>query len=179
MGKLKMPDGAEYDTGTAAKGTIWDRETIATQVIKSDPERRYTLNVIYPADKADVAVALDGHRDFASKAVVEDAAWNFMRNHGQVGVAHSPEHAAAMGTAFKADGAAEVVESYIYRGPDWVIKAADDSEVVVKAGDWLGGFIWTPADWADIQAGKINGVSAEGGARRRKPTADAVANLRD
>lgn len=175
------PDGTiTIDTGAApaAKAT-WDGETIATRVLKSDAARRYTLHVIYPADKADVAVALDGHRDFASKAVVEDAAWDYMRNNRQVGVAHSAEHAAAMGTAFKSDGAAEVVESYIYRGPDWVIKAADGSEVVIKAGDWLGGFIWTAADWADVLAGKINGVSVEGGARRRKPSPDALANLRD
>ncbi len=166
------------DAAPAAKAT-WDGETIATRVIKAEPERRFTLNVIYPADKADVAVALDGHRDFASKAVVEDAAWNYMRHYRQVGVAHSPEHAASMGTAFKADGAAEVVESYIYRGPDWTVTAADGSEVVIKAGDWLGGFIWSPEAWGEIQAGKIGGVSAEGGAKRRKPTADAVANLRN
>jgi hypothetical protein len=171
-------DDGKGDARPAAKAT-WDGETIATRVIKAEPERRYTLNVIYPADKADVAVALDGHRDFASKAVVEDAAWNYMRHYRQVGVAHSPEHAASMGTAFKADGAAEVVESYIYRGPDWTIKAADGSEVVIKAGDWLGGFIWSPEAWAEIQAGRISGVSPEGGAKRRKPTADAVANLRN
>jgi Putative phage serine protease XkdF len=174
------PDGTvTVETGTAKAAATWDGETIATQVIKADAERRYTLNVIYPADKADVAVALDGHRDFASKAVVEDAAWAYMRNYRQVGVAHSPEHAASMGTAFKAADAAEVVESYIYRGPDWTIEAADGSQVVIKAGDWLGGFIWSPEAWADIKGGKINGVSPEGGARRRKPSPDAIANLRD
>lgn len=166
------------DDAPAAKAT-WDGETISAIVLKADAERRYTLNVIYPADKADVEKALDGHRDFASKAVVEDAAWNYMRNHRQVGVAHTPEHAASMGTAYKASGAAEVVESYIYRGPDWVIKAADGSEVVIKAGDWLGGFIWSAEDWPDVRSGKIGGVSVEGKARRRKPSAEAVANLRD
>jgi hypothetical protein len=172
------PDGTVTVETDAAKAT-WDQETIATRVLKAEDERRYTLNVIYPADKADIAVALDGHRDFASKAVVEDAAWAYMRLHRQVGVAHTPEHAASMGTAYKAEGAAEVVESYIYRGPDWAIKAADGSECVVKAGDWLGGFVWTPGAWDEIKAGKIGGVSVDGAARRRKPTADAVANLRD
>lgn len=177
------PDGtitAETGTGTpaAAKAT-WDGETISAVVLKADAERRYTLNVIYPADKADIGKAADGHRDFASKAVVEDAAWNYMRNWRQVGVAHSAEHAAAMGTAFKADGAAEVVESYIYRGPDWVINAADGSEIVIKAGDWLGGFIWSEDDWPDVKSGKIGGMSVEGKARRRVPSPEAVANLRD
>lgn len=162
----------------AAKGATWDGGTIATRVIKAEAERRYTLCVIYPADKADIATALDGHRDFASKAVVEDAAWNYMRNYRQVGIAHSPEHAASMGTAFKASDAADVVESYIYRGPDWVIKAAG-AEVTVKAGDWLGGFVWSPEAWADIQAGRVNGVSVEGGAVRRTPSPEALANLRN
>lgn len=178
---MKVTTTTVVDDGTdepAAKAT-WDGESIATRVIKADAERRYTLNVIYPADKADVATALDGHRDFASKAVVEDAAWAYMRNYRQVGVAHSPEHAASMGTAFKAADAAEVVESYIYRGPDWTIGAADGSEVVIKAGDWLGGFIWSPEAWADVKARKINGVSVEGGATRRKPSPGAVANLRN
>ena len=174
------PDGTvTVETGEHAAKSTWDGGTIATRVIKAEAERRYTLCVIYPADKADVAVALDGHRDFASKAVVEDAAWNYMRNYRQVGVAHSPEHAASMGVAFKASDAADVVESYIYRGPDWLIKASDGSEVMIKAGDWLGGFIWSPETWADIQAGKVNGMSAEGGAIRRTPSPDAIANLRN
>lgn len=176
------PDGTvtvETD-GHAAKGATWDGETIATRaLLKSEAERRYTLNVVYPADKADIAKAADGHRDFASKAVVEDAAWNYMRQYREVGAFHTPEHAAAAGTTMKAAGAAELVESYIYRGPDWPIQAADGSEVVIKAGDWLAGFIWTPETWADIQAGKIGGVSVEGAARRRKPSAEAIANLRD
>ena len=86
------PDGTrtEIDTGDApAAKTVWDGETIAARVLKADDERRYTLNVIYPADKADVATALDGHRDFASKAVVEDAAWNYMRHHREVGTYHT------------------------------------------------------------------------------------------
>ena len=172
------PDGTVTVETDAAKAT-WDGETITARVLKSEPERRYTLNVIYPADKADIATALDGHRDFASKAVVEDAAWNYMRNHRAVGSYHSPEHAAASGESYEAGGSAEVVESYIYRGPDWAIKAADGSECVVKAGDWLGGFVWTPEAWGLIKAGKIGGVSVDGAAKRRKPSAEALAELRD
>lgn len=162
----------------AAKAT-WDGETIATRLLKADDERRYTLNVIYPADKADIGKALDGHRDFASKAVVEDAAWSYMQKYRQVGTAHNPGHAASLGVTFKADGSADLVESYIYRGPDWAIKATDGSEVVIKAGDWLGGFIWSPDDWAAIKEGKLGQVSVEGGVTRRRPSPDAVANLRD
>ena len=96
-----------------------------------------------------------------------------MRHHRQVGTLH---------TAYTGEGipqgAAEVVESYIYRGPDWTIKAADGSEVVIKAGDWLGGFIWTPDAWADIKSGDLAGVSVEGSAKRRRPSPEAVAALR-
>jgi hypothetical protein len=168
--KIDRAEGITIDDGAgqaAAKAT-WDGETISTRLLKSEPERRYTLNVIYPADKADVAVALDGHRDFASKAVVEDAAWNYMRNHRRVGAFHE------QGT----DGAADVVESYIYRGPDWPIES-EGQTYVVKSGDWLGGFIWTPEAWADIKAGRIGGVSPQGTAKRRKPGKDAIAGLRD
>ena len=177
--KVTVEDGSGKVTiePGAARAT-WDGETISARVLKSEPERRYTLNVIYPADKADVSVATDGHRDFASKAVVEDAAWNYMRNHREVGTFHSPEAAALAGSEFVTSGAAEVVESYIYRGPDWAIKAADGSEVVIKEGDWLGGFVWTPEAWADIKEGRIGGVSVEGRARRRQPSQEAIEGLR-
>lgn len=170
------PDGTvtTIETSDTVAKSRWDGETISVRVLKADDERRYTLDVAYPADKADVAVALDKHRDFASKAVVEDAAWNYMRDYRQVGMCHTPEQAASVGTELLQQGAAELVESYIYRGPDW--RVADD--VVVKAGDWLVGFVWTPQAWDLIKSGKINGVSVEGGAKRRKPSKQALANLR-
>jgi len=168
------PDGTVTVETGAAKST-WDGETILTHVLKADDERRYTLDVAYPADKADVHKAMDKHRDFASKAVVEDAAWNYMRNFRDVGLCHTPEQAASVGAELLQQGAAELVESYIYRGPDWPVAG----DVVVKSGDWLVGFVWTPQAWELIKAGKINGVSVEGGAKRRKPTAEALANLRD
>jgi hypothetical protein len=164
-----MPDGSVYDTGADAEGTyLWDGETVEGFVVKSEAERRYTLTVAYPADKADVAVAADGHLDFASKAAVEDAAWGYMRKFRSVGADH------ADGT----DGAGDLVESYIYRGPDWVVKAADGSEVVIKAGDWLMGTIWSPAAWEKWKRGEYGGTSPQGGAKRRLPSPEAVANLR-
>jgi hypothetical protein len=183
MGKLHLPDGAVYDAGDgqhAAKGAAtWDRETTWTRMVKAEEARRYTLHVVYPADKADIGRALDGHRDFASKAVVQEAAWNWMRNYRKVGAFHTPEQAAAAGGVLLQEGAAEPVESYIYPGPDWTLKAVDGSEQVIKSGDWLAGFIWEPEPWKLILAGRIGGVSVEGGARRRKPSPDAIANLRN
>jgi hypothetical protein len=174
------PDGTvTVETGAAKSAATWDGETIAVRVLKADDERRYTLDVAYPADKADIHRAMDKHRDFASKAVVEDAAWNYMRRYRAVGLCHTAEQAATVGTALLHDGAAELVESYVYRGPDWTVKAADGSEQVIKSGDWLVGFVWEPPAWDLIKSGKINGVSVEGGAKRRKPSKEALANLRD
>lgn len=168
MGKLTLPDGTVYDTGADAEGTyLWDGATVKGVLIKSEDERRYTLTVAYPADKADVAVAADGHLDFASKSAVEDAAWGYMTNYRDVGMHH------ADGTS----GAGQLVESYIYRGPDWVIKSGDD-EIVIKAGDWLMGTIWPPDTWQKWKTGELGGMSPQGGAKRRTPSAEAVAGLR-
>ena len=154
-------------TSPAAKAR-WDGETVAGLLVKAEEERRFTLAVAYPADKADVGVALDGHRDFASKQAVENAAWNYMLKSRQVSLFH------AEGT----DGAGNVVESYIYRGPDWAIKAADGTEVTVKAGDWLMGVQWSEKAWPLVKEGHVRGLSPEGRATRRKASPEAVASLR-
>jgi hypothetical protein len=161
------PDGTvTVDTGAepAAKAT-WDGESVAGVLVKASDERRYTLTVAYPADRADVAVAADGHRDFASKAAVEEAAWNYLLKSPSIGLWH------ADGT----DGAGHVVESYVYRGPDWDVEG---SGYIVKSGDWMLGIQWHPDAWELVKAGKIGGVSMQGSASRRKPTAEAIAALR-
>jgi hypothetical protein len=155
---------------TAGGAAAWDPGSggVAGLLVKSEATRRYTLTVAYPADKPDTSVAADGYRDFAGKSAVEDAAWAYLTKSPEVGLWH------ADGT----DGAGQVVESYIYRGPDWTVKAADGSEHVVKAGDWLLGIVWSPDAWARVEAGEIGGVSMQGRAARRKPSAEAVASLR-
>jgi hypothetical protein len=173
----EKPDGTvTVDTGrTGAAKSRWDGETIFVgPLAKAEPEQRYTLNVIYPANKADVARAMDKHRDFASPAVVEKAAWDYMRNYRNVGMCHTAEQAASVGVELLQKDAADLVESYIYRGPDWQV--SDD--LLIKAGDWLGGFIWAEPVWNAIKAGKLNSTSVEGGAKRRKPSKEALANLR-
>lgn len=142
---------------------------LAGVVVKSTEEQRYTLTVAYPANKPDVAVAQDGFRDFADALAVEKAAWSYLRTSPNIGLWHEN------GT----DGAGEVCESYIYRGPDWLIKASDGSEQLIKAGDWLMGIIWSEASWPLVKQGLIGGVSPQGRAKRRMPDAAAVANLRN
>lgn len=146
----------------------WNGSGIAGKVIKSDDERRFTLTVAYPANKPDVGKAADGFRDFAGFAAIEDAAWNYLTKSQQVGLWHEN------GT----EGAGRVVESYIYRGPDWTVAAADGSEQLVKSGDWLVGIRWTEDTWRLIKEGRIGGVSMQGKAVRRTPDPATVADLR-
>ena len=146
----------------------WDGTGVAGTVLKTEDERRYTLTVAYPANKADTAVAADGYRDFAGPQAVEDACWEYTTKSRQVGLWH------ADGT----DGAGDVVESYIYRGPDWSIEAADGSMQVIKAGDWLLGIRWSEQTWPLVKQGLIGGVSMQGTASRRVPSAEAVEQLR-
>jgi hypothetical protein len=148
--------------------STWDGTGIAGIVVKSVDERRYTLTVAYPANKPDIGVARDQFRDFAGADTVEDAAWNYMIKSRNVGAWHEA------GT----DGAGDVVESYIYRGPDWTVTAADGSTQVIKAGDWLLGVRWNEDTWTRIKSGEIGGVSPQGRAFRRVPDPVTVAGLR-
>lgn len=145
----------------ATKSSVSD---VGYDVVKSSGERRYTLGVAYPANRPDVGKAADGFRDFAGEAALEDAAWSFMRKGARIGLDHRE------GT----DGAGTVVESYLYRGPTW----PQENGYVVKAGDWLVGILWSPEVWAEIKSGQRNGLSPQGAAKRRKPSAEALAQLR-
>lgn len=167
MPTFRLPDGAVYETAAAGpvKGEKghWDGETVAGAVIKAVAERRYTLSMGYPAFSPDVTVARDGHLDFASDEEVEKAAWGYLASGAEVGLFH------ADGT----EGAGRIVESYIYRGPDWEIAES----LVIKSGDWLIGTIWSEPAWDQIKAGEINGTSMQGRAARRTPTPADVAKV--
>lgn len=147
-------------------GQQWDGLGGAQRLIKSDSARRYTLGVAYPANRPDVGIARDGHRDFAQPDALEEAAWNYMKEHRLVGAWHED------GT----EGSGELVESYVWpsSAPDW----PQPDGYVVKAGDWLMGIIWDPKSWEDIQAGRMRGLSPQGTARRRVPTRRTTAGLR-
>lgn len=149
--------------------TQYGSEAIAGVVVKSADEKRYTLTVAYPCNKADISKARDGFRDYAGADAVEQAAWNYMTKSRNIGAYH------ADGT----DGAGEVVESYIYRGPDWTVEAADGSSQVIKSGDWLLGVRWSPDTWEAIKRGDIGGVSPQGKAMRREASPAGLAGLRN
>jgi len=168
MPTFTLPDGAVYKTGADAPETKkWDGQSVAGQLIKSEAAKRYTLSVGYPADTPDAAVARDGHLDFANPEEVEKAAWGFIQN-PEVGKLH------ADGT----EGAGRIVESYIYRGPDWPIQAANGDEVIIKSGTWLIGTIWDQPTWDAIQKGELGGTSMQGTAMRRTPTPADIARIK-
>lgn len=116
-------------------------------------EQRYVLGLAYQAGRDEhINVGADGGRDFFTPDELEKAAWAFLRKGPTIGLAH------AAGT----EGSGQVVESYIYRGPDWDL----GDGVIVKAGDWLLGAILDPYAWQLYKAGHIDGWSVQGTARR-------------
>jgi hypothetical protein len=119
-------------------------------------EQRYVLALAYQAG-ADprIAKGVDGGRDYFEPEELERACWSYLaKGSPQVGIGHMD------GTT----GAATVVESYVYRGPDWDL----GDGIVVRKGDWLVGMILEPKSWELAKAGKLAGVSPQGTARRRR-----------
>lgn len=117
------------------------------------PEQRYVLGIAYQAGKDPrIRKGADGGRDFFTPEELEKAAWRFLQEGPSVGLFHADD----------TDGAGTVVESYIYRGPDWDV----GDGVIVKAGDWLVGAILDDRAWQLYKAGHITGWSPQGLARR-------------
>lgn len=114
--------------------------------------QRYVLGIAYQAGPDPrIQEGADGGRDWIGPVELEKAAWRFLASSPTVGINH------ADGTT----GSAEIVESYIYRGPDWQV-----GDVVVKAGDWLVGAVLGEYAWALFEAGLVDGWSVQGTARR-------------
>lgn len=160
-------DASEIEVGAAARNILaslglsaqdddWPdvaKSAAVGPLLKAEPEQRYTLMLAWPAFKPDVAKAADGRRDYARPEVIEKTAWAWMAKSRAVGLFHED------GT----EGHGTVVESYVYRGPDWQAR----SDTVIKAGDWLVGTIWDDRAWALVKAGLINGMSPQGTAERQ------------
>jgi len=133
----------------------------ATAVIKAVAEQRYTLALAYPAD------SLDLHGEYMSATDLEATAWAYVAKHRDVGLFH------AEGTT----GHGTVVESYIYRGPEWTMPLPDGTSTVIKSGDWLLGVVWDEPSWGLIRKGFIDGMSIQGLAIRT-PTPDVAVSAR-
>lgn len=136
-------------------GAFSKSEDAFVPVFKAE-EQRYTLSVVYPASKKGVPEP-DFHGDVMSEEELEKSAWGFMgKGTDRIGLMHRP------GT----HGAGKVVESYIWRGPEWKMKDAGGKEQSVSPGDWVMGIVWEPAAWQAIKSGQITGLSLQGAARK-------------
>ena len=149
--------------GGVAKG---DRATSGA-LIKADDVKRVATYVAYPVNKADAGLAADGHRDFASKDEVERLAWNWMAKGARLGLWH-----------LHGTDDYETVESGLHHGPDWVIKATDGSIQTVTEGDWIVSIRAKTQEAWELAKQLVGGVSMQGTAKRREPSAAALASLR-
>lgn len=165
---IPVAEAATNISKTVAQCCKATRTDMAGVVIKADDSQRFLLTVAYPAYKTDAAVAADGHIDVASDQVVERACWNFMRKGAKLGMWHKDGNS----------DCGEVVENYVWRGEPWVLKAADGTDQTIMPGDWLVGMILTEPTWALYKARLIGGVSPQGGARRRLPSAETLERMR-
>jgi hypothetical protein len=121
-------------------------------------EKRFVLGVAHPAGWSDrIKKGLDGHRDWMSADTVEKAAWGHLTEGRQIGLRHRD------GTV----GAAQVVESYIWRGPDWAVTDTCGTTQVIKSGDWVLGAILDEPTWQMYKAGEFTGWSVQGAGVRR------------
>jgi hypothetical protein len=120
--------------------------------------KRFVLGVAYPANR------LDGHGEYMTADDLEATAWDYARNHRRIGFYHID------GT----EGHADVVESYIYRGPDWATTDIDGREQVIKSGDWVLGGILDEPGFDLVRRRKADGWSVDGVARRRKKLRSAA-----
>lgn len=141
---------------------------VRTRLVKTEGEKRVSIHLAYPSMRPDRARAVDGFRDFAGPDAVEDAAWSFMKAGAKIGLWHE------QGTT----GSGTCVESWVHRADPWIIKAVDGSTQTIMPGDWLIAVQWPEDVWALVKSGQINGVSMQGSASRRKPSAEALAGLR-
>ena len=146
-----------------------EAEYAACRVVKTVDEKRYSLGLAYPAMRLDKGVAADGHIDFVSQEALEQTAWNWMSKNREISLFHTD------GT----EGHATVVESYLWPSSEpWVIKGSDGVEQRICKGDWLLSAVWDEHGWELVKTRKVNGWSPEGGARRSRPSASRLAELR-
>ena len=128
-----------------------------TAVVKESAEQRYVLGVAYQSGPDPrIGMGADGGRDYFQPVELEKAAWSYIPNGAGVNLFHDD----------RITGHATVVESYVYRGPDWQITGPDGSVTVVKAGDWLVGAILDDVAWQLYKEDRITGWSPQGTATR-------------
>ncbi len=119
----------------------------------TDTEQHFVLGIAYQAGRRSDTIkrGMDGGRDFFTPEELERACHSFAKSL-ESGVNHGPDDTL---------GHANIVESYIYRGPDWSV-----GDVIVKSGDWLVGAILDDWAWDLAKRGEFTGWSMQGKATR-------------
>jgi 2'-5' RNA ligase len=157
-GPLPMaPDPGEM-MGGGYMGASSDGYMMAA--VERADERRYTFTPLY------VPGALDSHGEWVTADDLQTAVWEFMRTGNRVVNAQHAE-----GTV-----AGEVVEMVSWPFEATVDMMDADGElttVTLPPGTVYQGTVWEPWAWKAIKAGKITGVSLQGGAVRVR-TSDEV-----
>lgn len=144
------PEMAAANILRTITGTLGDDEP------DDGPPDQFLLGVGYQAGPDPrIAKGADGGKDYIEARDLERAAWSYMLGGHGVNAFHTP------GT----EGIAKTVESMIYRNPiPWVV--SDD--LIVRKGDWLVGVLVSDQGWQMHLDGKLNAMSPEGVARRRR-----------
>lgn len=121
------------------------------------PEDHFLYGVAYQAGfDPRIQKGQDGGRDGFTPRELEKASWSFMLGGHRHGLFHMD------GTD---DGTVRTVESGIYRNPiPWVV----DDDLIVRKGDWCVGVLVDNRIWGLHKQGKINGLSPQGAAKRRR-----------
>lgn len=121
-------------------------------ILKTEDEKRFTLGIVYSPNEVDAQL------DTMAPEEIEAAAWRSMENLAKGRFRIGLEH-----EVFEIDGSpvGVVVESYIWRGPDWEMGGAR-----VKPGSWIMGVIWHEKVWELVKNGEITGFSMGGTGRR-------------
>lgn len=167
LANVAMVDAGELPGGATDQAAA-KTEYAAINIIKTERARQYSLGPAYPAMVAPGRGA-DGYNDFISADALERAAWSWMTKSQQIGLFHQDG----------LEGHATVVESYIYRGPDWhVVSPIDKNEYVIRSGTWMLGTVWDDHGWELVERGLVRGWSPEGGAQRAVPSPERLAQLR-
>jgi hypothetical protein len=148
------------DAGANKKSIIWKSENLpddinqdnriekSIEIVKADDERRMVYGIVYTPDE------VDAHGDTATKEVIENMAYNFMRNSRTANVDRQHDYESDEGF---------VAESWIER--DGELRMFPEE----KEGTWAVGIkVENETTWSAIKGGRIGGISMAGFAQTEK-----------
>jgi hypothetical protein len=136
-----------------------DEAVVTKRLSVPENPKRYVWGVAYPSERA------DGHHEWMSADELERTAWDFCRKGRRIGFYH------ADGTM----GHGTVVETGIWRGPDWETTDIYGNSQVIKTNDWTMGIELDSIGFEQVVGENADGLSMDGVTKRRirrLPTGD-------